>query len=278
MIPPLVKFNADDAPALLALSESIGWPHELSDWRTALAASRIFGHRAEDATVLSSSALYLFNPGFAALALVIVREELRGRGLARAAVEECLRQAPDAAVILVATEYGEPLYRKLGFRTVQQVVRLIAPEGASPGAEVSCAAMTEADLADALELDRAAYGCDRGVALRKRWQSVERGVMLRDTAGAAQGFAWMTRQRGGLVIGPVIAPSAREAGWLVRSLAGDERERLKLEVPDDQTEFIAALKGAGFATDSARAVMVKNAEQLPGERSRIFALASLGYG
>jgi hypothetical protein len=278
MTSPLVSFTLQDAPALLAMSESIGWPHELGDWQTALAGSRIFGHRLEDGTVLSSSAIYLFSQEFAALALVIVREEQRGKGFARAAVVECLRQVPSAIVILVATEYGEPLYLKLGFRTVQQVVRLMAPEGAFFELPAQGHAMTEADLPAALALDRIAYGGDRSGVLRKRWESVERGVMLHDAVGRPRGFAWMTRQRGNLVIGPVIAQIPQEAAGLIRTLTAGAGEQIRLEVPDSQEAFIRELQAAGFAIDSSRALMVKNAEKLPGQRELIFALASLGYG
>ena len=143
LTPPLVEFTLQDAPALLDLSESIGWPHELLDWQAALSASRIFGHRDANGTVLSSSAIYIFSPEFAALALVIVREEQRGLGLARAAVLECLRQAPNAAILLVATEYGEPLYLKLGFHPVQQIVRLVAAHAvAFPRHRKKCRRMT----------------------------------------------------------------------------------------------------------------------------------------
>src|SRR6476660_4767936 len=75
--PPLVQFTAADAPLLLELSESIGWPHEIGDWQTTLAASQVFGHRAADGKILSSSSIYQFGPTLAALAVVLVREESR---------------------------------------------------------------------------------------------------------------------------------------------------------------------------------------------------------
>ena len=48
---PLVQFTAADAPLLLELSESIGWPHEIGDWQTTVAASQVFGHRAADGKI-----------------------------------------------------------------------------------------------------------------------------------------------------------------------------------------------------------------------------------
>src|SRR5207249_5116527 len=119
----------EDAPALLDLSESIGWPHVLGDWQTALAASEIFGQRNGDGKIVSSAGIYSFGPQLAALALVLVREEFRRRGLARAAIVRCLEQVPGVPVMLVATEFGQPLYESMGFQTVEQIVRLVTPEG-----------------------------------------------------------------------------------------------------------------------------------------------------
>ena len=277
LTPPLIEFTLQDAPALLDLSESIGWPHELLDWQAALSASRVFGHRDANGTVLSSSAIYIFSPEFAALALVIVREEQRGLGLARAAVLECLRQAPNAAILLVATEYGEPLYLNLGFHTVQQIVRLIAPRGSTfPACAKECRRTRESDLAAVLDLDRIAYGADRSCVLRQRWANAERGAVIHDANGRMQGFAWMTRQRGGLIIAPVIASGAEEAIALLGELTEGSSDHLKIEVPDTQVRFIESLRSAGFAIDSSRALMLKSAEIPPGQRSLIFALASLG--
>jgi hypothetical protein len=249
------------------------------DWQAALAASRIFGHRDAKGTVLSSSAIYIFSPEFAALALVIVRQEQRGRGLARAAVLECLRQTPGAAILLVATEYGEPLYLKLGFHSVQQIVRMIAPRGAAFAAGAKeCRRMTESDLPAVLDLDRIAYGADRSGVLRQRWANAERAAVVTDADGRIRGFAWMTRQRGGLVIAPVIASGTEEAIALLGELTEGSADHLKIEVPDTQVRFIETLQAAGFAIDSTRALMLKNGDFPPGQRDLIFALASLGYG
>ena len=98
----LIQFTPEDAPALLELSENIGWPHELGDWQTALAASEIFGQRDAGGKILSCAGIYQFGSQLAALALVLVREEVRRRGLARAAVVRCLQQVPGVPVMLVA--------------------------------------------------------------------------------------------------------------------------------------------------------------------------------
>jgi GNAT superfamily N-acetyltransferase len=271
--PPLVQFTATDAPALLELSESIGWPHEIGDWQTTLAASQVFGHRAGDGRILSSASIYQFGPSLAALAVVLVREEFRRQGLARTAVLHCLDQVPGVPQMLVATPFGQPLYESLGFKIAEQIVRLIAAEGTSLPVAGAIKPMTDADLPRVFELDRAIYQADRSQVLRHRWVQAGGGVMLADGSG----YAWKIPQRGGLVLGPVVASSPRDAARLVAHLTAGFPGRIKIEVPERHTELMTTLTNAGFMVDSSRPLMLKNVEQLPSRREMLFGLASLGF-
>ena len=273
MTPTLVQLTSADAPSLLELSESIGWPHEIGDWQTTLAASQVFGHRAADGKIVSSSSIYSFGPTLSALAVVLVREDFRRQGLARAAVLKCLDQVAGVPQILVATPFGEPLYQSLGFKAVEQIVRLIALQGTSLPVTGAIRAMTDADLPRVLELDREIYQADRSQVLRHRWKQTEGGVMFADGSG----YAWKIPQRGGLVLGPVVATTPHDAASLVAHLTTGFPGRIKIEVPQRHTALMTVLTSAGFVVDSARPLMLKNAEQLPGRRELLFGLASLGF-
>ena len=273
MTPPLVQFTATDAPLLLELSESIGWPHEIGDWQTTLTASQVFGHRAADGKIVSSASIYQFGPTLAALAVVLVREDFRRQGLAREVVLKCLDQVAEIPQMLVATPFGQPLYESLGFKIAEQIVRLIAIEGTSLPATGAIKPMTAADLPRVLELDREIYQADRSQVLQHRWKQTEGGVMLADGSG----YAWKIPQRGGLVLGPVVATTPQDAANLVAHLTADFRGRIKIEVPERHAELMTTLTSAGFAVDSARPLMLKNVAQLPGRRDLLYGLASLGF-
>jgi hypothetical protein len=258
---------------LLELSEGIGWPHEIGDWQTTLGASQVFGHRAADGKIVSSASIYQFGPTLSALAVVLVREDFRRQGLARAAVLKCLDHVPGIPQMLVATPFGQPLYESLGFKVAEHIVRLIAAEGTSLPATGAIRPMTEADLPRVLELDRTIYQADRSQVLRHRWKQAKGGVMLADGSG----YAWKIPQRGGLVLGPIVATTPQDAASLVAHLTAGFRGSIKIEVPERHTELMTMLTGAGFVIDSARPLMVKNVEQLPGPRELLFGLASLGF-
>ncbi len=269
---PLIEFQRGDAPELLALSESIGWPHTLEDWETAIACGRGFGHRDSHGRILSSAVLYSYGPNLAALAQVIVREEARGQGLGKRVVEACLDAAGSAPVVLVATPEGFPLYKSLGFRTVENICRVAREVPAGGGKETlrGARAMAESDLKRALEWDRAAYRADRSCVLATRWKRSS-GVMT------GSGFALKLRRREKWLIGPVIAASANDAEAMVLNLAAGLSEPVQLDVPESQTDLIQRLQRDAFSIVYERPLMLFGSDRHPGDRERVFALITLAH-
>lgn len=91
------------------------------------------------------------------------------------------------------------------------------------------------------------------------------------------GYTWTIPQRGGLVLGPVVATTPQDAASLVAHLTAGFPGRIKMEVPEQHSELMAILTGAGFVVDSSRPLMLRNVESLPGRREWLFGLASLGF-
>lgn len=270
----LCAFTPADALELVGLSDSIGWQHTLADWQTSLAAGLVFGHRDTDGRILSSAAIYPYGSRLASIGQVIVRAEARRRGLGRAVFVQCLEQAPDRPVILTATPDGLPLYASLGFREVEDVIKLIAPTAEKMPASAHCPPMRDADLASVCALDRAAMGADRGVLLRERWKRADRGALLPDGTG----FAWGTVQRAMLVIGPVIAPDEEGALRLIDAVARGYAGPLRIDVPARQAELIRTLRAEGFEHRDTHPLMLRGQGGLPGDRARVFAVATLAFG
>ena len=218
-------FTLDDGPALVDLSESIGWRHTVQDWRTLLASGAVFGDRDQSGRIVSSAGIFPYGAELASIGVVVVREEARRRGLARRAME-CSLETHPGPVMLVATAEGRPLYESQGFRAVEEIVTLVAPAGTSlpPGA---ARPMDDASLPVALALDREAYAADRGRMLRARWRQAEGGSVIEDGSG----FARKVAQRDVLVLGPVIAEDEAGAAALVGDLARGRSGRLRIDIP-----------------------------------------------
>jgi hypothetical protein len=233
----------------------------------------VYGHRNERGLIVSSSAIYVYGEALASIGLVIVREQCRRRGLGRAAVLKCLEQARGTPVMLVSTPDGLPLYESLGFRPVEAMQNLVAPAGARLAAG-DCRTIHASDLPAVLALDRTAFGAGRRAVLENRWKQAAGGALLPDAAG----FAWKVFQRDRLIIGPVIAPDEAGALQLIGNLVAGHAGTIRMDVPARHAGLIARLVAAGFERRALRPLMLKNADSLPGDRSRLFAAATLASG
>ena len=274
VVSPLEQFQLRDGPQLVELTRSVGWRHSLEDWATTLASGSVFGHRGEDGRIISSSAVYLFGECLASLGFVLVRPEARRRGLAQAAVSRCLEVAGTRSVFLVATPEGEPLYRGLGFVTVESLHSLTRASGSGIHADGHCRPMGPADLRLAFEIDRQTFGADRKIVLQNRCrQSVGTAIL-----SGNDGFAWTTFTGETMIAGPVVAPDAEAAYRLIGHLLAGQAVPLRIDVFASQERLIARLLKAGFAKGATRPLMLWNGLSLPGRRERLFAPVSLAFG
>jgi hypothetical protein len=282
----LATLGPDDAGALLALTQGIGWPHTLEDWRTMLTAGEVFGHRTREGDVVSSAALFPYDGALTSIGMVIVRRDRRGEGLAKALMLHCLDRIspPKSPVMLIATADGYPLYDRLGFRTVDEVHRLRTTAGVAsdparldvPGHDL--ATLVHADLGAVHRLDTEAYGVERRRVLGARAAQAARGTVLRRADGRLVGFALGTLQRDLLVVGPVVAPDAQAAVGLVVRTAAGHRGPVRVDAPARHPALIAALTALGFHALTVQPLMLRNATALPGRRDCLFGLTFAAFG
>lgn len=204
--------------------------------------------------------------------------KLGGEVLGREATLRCLQQV-SMPVMLVATEDGAKLYETLGFETVDWVQNLVAPQGVRLPVE-NHQTIQESDFPKIAGFDRSAFGADRSRLLKIRWKQATGGALLpgRDLFDWPKGFGWKVAQGERLNLGPVIAPDTQGALQLVGNLAAGHTGLVRIDAPARHADFIDALVDAGFKREFSRAVMLKGATKLPGQRDRIYGLAALAFG
>jgi len=273
---PPEEVGAADAEQLLAVSESVGWPHRLEDWQGILESARVFGHRHPDGDLISSGAVFPFGATLAAIGMIIVKPEHQGRGLARAMMERCLTclEPPAPTFMLIATPQGQPLYEGLRFDVVDHVQRLSRTGAPSPPPAIDGEiAPLDGGAHNALyRLDADAFGADRRRAMASRIRYRRGGVLL-IRRGTVVGFGLSAGPGEMVTVGPVIAPDAEGAAAVILHLAEDAAS-VRIDVPVGQRELIAALVSNGFEPGAAAPVMLLGGRRLPGRRERLFATAN----
>jgi GNAT superfamily N-acetyltransferase len=255
--------TASDLPAGLRLTQQAGWNQTDADWRRCLDLEPGGCFAAEwGGTLVGTTTTCVFGP-VAWVAMVLVDEAFRGRGLGRALVEHALgyldaRRVP--SVRLDATPLGEPLYAKLGF--ARQFI-LLRYAGTLPPAEAPevPGVMTPAteQWEELAALDARVTRADRRKLLLGLF--AERPHLVR-AAGGPQGVRGFLGARPGRVavqLGPCLADGP--AGALLfadarRRFAG---QRVYLDVPEGHAPARRLAEGWGLGVQRRLTRMCRGA-------------------
>lgn len=215
-MPTIVPFLPEHIPGAVELSRIEQWPHRPEDWAMIHGLSRgvvaLSGGR-----VVGTAMATIFGP-VGMMNMIIVGEDMRGRGLGRRLMEAAMALAEPQEWRLVATEAGLPLYRKLGFVEQDRVLQhqgILAELPAPEGVEWA----SEADLDAIAAIDRAATGTDRTALIAALAQAGRIAVL--HGAGGIVGYAALRPFGRGEVAGPVIAGDADQASALLSFLLSD---------------------------------------------------------
>lgn len=260
------------------LSRLAGWPHRPDDWRLSLALSEGRVALAEG-EVVGAALMTPFGTD-ATINMVIVDEALRGRGIGRRLMDAAIELAGSRALRLVATAEGLPLYEKLGFRAVGEIVQ---HQGlAAPVAAPDTVALAEAgELGDIAALDREAFGADRSALLAHLGERGRFAVLRRE--GRVDGYACLRDFGRGEVIGPVIARDGADARDLIAFfLAGRAGRFVRIDAPAE-TRLGPWLTGLGLVhvgggVAMRRPALSQSAAPLARPSHICFALASQAFG
>lgn len=208
----IVPFGPEHLDPAVRLSRQAGWPHRPEDWRLMLALSEGFVAVDGSGKLAGTILLTPYGDDCATINMVIVDENMRGRGLGRRLMDAALERAGDRPLRLVATAEGLPLYEKLGFRRTGTIVQHqgIAEKVAAPA---NTQVAEAEDISAIAALDRQACGADRR-ALMGYLSDVGQFVVIRRD-GRISAFATIRAFGRGEVIGPVVAPNLDDAKALV---------------------------------------------------------------
>jgi GNAT superfamily N-acetyltransferase len=129
-----------DVPAAFELSASAGWNQTEEDWRMLLALAADGCMAIEiDGVLAATTTLLCYGRQLAWIGMVLTKKQFQRRGLAERLFEEALARADKmgiATLKLDATDQGQPLYEKFGFRRERVIERWSrpgsAPEPTSP--------------------------------------------------------------------------------------------------------------------------------------------------
>jgi GNAT superfamily N-acetyltransferase len=259
----------------VVLSRQAGWPHRREDWALVLDLSHGFA-AVQDGRLVGTALATPFGTTTATINMVLVEQALRGRGLGRRLMEAALAHTEGQEQRLIATRDGLPLYEKLGF---VPVVNIVQHQGATP-LPVSAAGTVEwlmpgDDTAALARCDAAASGLDRSALLRVLSRAGAVGVLRRGRE--IEGYVVLRAFGRGEVVGPIVARSFADARELAEAaFARSSGGFVRVDTPDP--ELGAWLEGRNLAAVGGGIAMVRRPRQRAAAPFHIYALASQALG
>ncbi|MCE0452120.1 GNAT family N-acetyltransferase [Brevibacillus sp. AF8] len=282
----LHSLTISDIPGLIALSDSVGWDYDEAEIHTILSIGTVFGHKDASGTLLSCAAIIPYDDKLASIGMVIVHPLSQGKGYGRQLMKACMASvSTDTTIMLIATPEGEPMYKNLGFQTVDRIRKFIAerfvpkaPPQNEANDEFAIVSMELDDFSSMVELDKAALGSKRSHFLEKRMKQASTCLVAKNRSGKVIGYGFAVQGPVNLIAGPIVAENAVIAEHILYKLTQCHTGRVRIDVPDEQAAFHAYLEQNGFTQVSHPPVMVANASNLPRRNGTYWAIGAQIYG
>ncbi len=266
----ICRLQPHHVPRFLLLAEQEGWA---CDSREFAALFRIFPQGSyvaleEGAAVAFVTSVRHEQSGW--IGNLLVRRDLRGKGLGRSLFIRALAGLADsgvATVWLTASEDGLRLYQSCGFRPIDTIIRWRG----YGSCEQPCSLANDEASGMVTELDHEGWGDRRGLLLgtiladNPALADRDGHLVVQHTASDIQLGPWSSRD-------PELARSHLSA---VLKPAAPATHRVILDSPSGNPHAGRLLAGAGFRRAGATVLMYRGVppEYRPGT---IYALASMG--
>jgi GNAT superfamily N-acetyltransferase len=262
----------DDIPLGMRLKAQAGWNQTEADWRRFLWLQSDGCFVAElDGAAVGTTACFVFGP-VAWVAMVLVDEAARGRGVGTALTRHALAFLDDRGVKSVrldATPLGRPIYEKLGFVVEYTLLRY---QGALPQAGATIPAVEpgptvalfgSADLFGAMWLDDKVTQAARCDMVARMFEEVPH--LLRVVRGAAppldcRGYLASRPGANAVQIGPCLATDEEAGRSLLADAAGRYAgQRVFIDVPLPNTAAVRVVEALGLRPQRELVRMVRGA-------------------
>ena len=268
---PIDVLGEDDLEGALALSAEAGWNQVAADWRLMLQIGSGFAVRDAGRVVATVLALP-YPPVLGWVSMVLVHTPYRRLGLATRLVERATAALSGAGLlpVLDATPAGAEVYGRMGFRPVGNLLRWRGTGGAGE------AASQEPRIADRVhDLDRAAFGADRGAVLA---DLCGRPAPVAAVAAGDEGYLLSRAGRTATQVGPLVARDATTALALLAKGLDAVAGAVIVDVPERATAVAAHLVERGFAPERPYVRLVLGDDAPAGRPALVHAIAGPELG
>jgi len=273
--------GASDLADAQALVEQAGWNQSAADWRIFLELGQGIAVKDADGRLAATAATLPYPSGFGWISMVLVAKAFRRRGIATRLLEHCVAalRASGMVPVLDATPAGREVYKPLGFRDGWPIQRWRRTDSV-PALRTAppVRALEDGDWLALLQLDLAAFGCDRGPLLSRLRERCKGFACVAGAGGRLRGFLLGREGRIATQLGPIVAEDEDTAA----ALAAWAGARLEPPVIVDALErhdgFSRWLAANAFEKERPYTRMALGRDELFGDPRRMVAIAGPELG
>ncbi|MCE7011850.1 GNAT family N-acetyltransferase [Kibdelosporangium philippinense] len=268
------RIDATRLDDCLALAAGRKWSAEPHKWGLLFEIGDVYGIDDPDGGLAGCVVCTSYGTRLSGIGMMLVAEKFGRQGLGGQLMKHAMAEAGTESTWLTATTYGQPLYEKLGFRSIGDSY-IYRGEFRPPASGASRPASTK-DMAAIAALDAEVFGAPRPEVLGRLPVFTEQLRVIEGTEGI-RGYAAAWRNVDDTVIGPVVADNETMAKNLISDLAAGISTTVRLDLDDTHPELREWVEGLGIARGMRTEVMVHGAS-LPGDRKRLFLPLSVATG
>ena len=268
-----------DLATCLGFTQAVRWPHKAIDWQLHFELGNGSVITDDSGNIVGCILWWDYGPEYATVGLVVVPENMQGKGLGRRLMDTVLSQTGARNLQLVATVAGKRLYQQCGFETVASIAqvqghfRKIPPH---PAQTATIDVIQQKDLAAICEFDAKAYGCDRSRLIQAIF-AIGQGVVARE-GGKITGFAFIRESGKGQTIGPVITDDEQVAKALICKLYAQVNGFVRFDLTDNAVALKKWLLSGGLQQVDEVSVMIKGEYLANNPSPKVMALTSQAFG
>lgn len=284
----ILAFTEDDIPEAMELKNGLGWNQTVADWKRFICLAGEGSFKVAIDRHLAATCLLFIRDHIAWIAMVIVKEEYKRRGIGRALMEKSLEYCKDRGITLIkldGTQEAYPLYRGFGFLDEGEVGmfkgRIGSLNNARPHAHHAPGLKPKQvdlkDLEGIVSIDTEAFGVSRAAMIERLLLDYpESGFVTGEKE--ISGYILFKPGYHSYQIGPFAASNRKEAEVLLQSVI----ERIGLENRKADISIFSPLncpaaarlfKRKGFTCVRRLIRMYKGKNMLRGSDKMMYALS-----
>jgi GNAT superfamily N-acetyltransferase len=259
----------------MSLVAKVGWPHRPEDIGPALSLGRAWrAVEPHNRDLLGIAVWWPMEPNAGRVGLVIVSPRAQGRGIGRSLMTQVLQDAGSRSLKLLATQEGQPLYEKLGFKSVGRSQR---HQGFFQGLPTPHESVERADIDEVAaiqEIDGQVLGVDRAEILHHLVRTGDVSVLR--IKGRISGFVIVRPFGAGHVLGPLVAENESDALVFLRATV--KPGELKVDRFMEAELLGERLNELGLVGHETTSVMARGNWPAAEATVHAFAMASHAWG